>query len=146
MSSPISSRRWLIMPARQTRRVLFSRLFLPSETTSVLRTHNCGTTSENSNTITPLRQTMSKGRGLGVISYGQSLRHARRGRKSPMTRTWMRPRLRQVALVVVQMKQTAMQAMTCPWNLMNRAQVHGHGLLTITLKGPPVFTLSQQFI
>ena len=43
-----------------------------------------------------------KGRGPSVISYGQSLRHSRRGRKSPMTRTWMCPRLRQVALGVVQ--------------------------------------------
>ena len=48
-----SSRRWLTMPARQTRRVLFSRLFLPSETTSVLRTHNCGTTSENRTQLLP---------------------------------------------------------------------------------------------
>ena len=73
------------MPTRQTRRVLLSRPFLLSRT-SVLRTRNCGTTSENSDTITPLRQMVSKGRGSGVISYGQSLRHARRGRKSPMTR------------------------------------------------------------
>ena len=45
----------------------------------------------------------------------------------------MRPRLRQVALSVVQMKRTVMPL---PRNLMNRAQVHGHGLLAITLKGP----------
>ena len=124
------------MPARQTRRVLLSRLFLPSGTTSVLRTRNCGTTSESSDTITPLRRTMSKGWGPSVISYGRSLSHSRRGRKSPMTRTWMRPHLRQVALGVVQMKQTAILAMMCPWNLVTRAQVHKHGLLAISLKGP----------
>ena len=60
----------------------------------VLGTRNCGMMSENSDSITPLRRIMSRGWGPSVISYGRSLRHSRRGRKSPMTRTRMCPRLR----------------------------------------------------
>ena len=137
------SRCWLTMPTHQARRVLLLRPFLMSVTTS--ENSQLWNHLREQRTVTPLRQTMSKGWGPGVIDYGQSLGHSRRGRKSPMTRTWVRPHLRQVALGVVQMKQTAMPAMTCPGNRVNRAQVHEHGLLAITLKGPPVCTLSRKF-